>query len=214
VLWPRLRIRRLRILWNRALDVLARTVLTRSRMLLSFGGLRLWMFGWVRLSALAVRLRTVRRWEMLRAVRIVLWSILWPAVRGRLRRGVWFNLRSTLCHVLRQSVRTRTLRKRAVLRQLLRRSRVWIGLRPLQSRSMWGRMLRARRLRKLSSELCRDTESLRLRLLPDTNLREHSGSPARFHKRAWVSARYWSGGTHPGGPFDNDSQATLFAAGR
>jgi hypothetical protein len=103
VFWPRLRIRRLRILWNRALDVPG-TVLTRPWLLLSTGRLRFWMFGWLRLSARAVRLRAIRRREMLRAVRIVLWSVLrpvlwphvWPAVRGRLRRGVRFDLWSAL----------------------------------------------------------------------------------------------------------------------
>ncbi|HEV8067823.1 MAG TPA: hypothetical protein VGP76_08795 [Planctomycetaceae bacterium] len=103
MLWPRLRIRRLRILWNRTLDVLG-TVLTRPWLLLSTGWLRLWMFGWLRLPALVVRLRTIRRREMLLAVRVVLWPVLRPvlrpnvrpAVRGRLRRSVWFNLWSAL----------------------------------------------------------------------------------------------------------------------
>jgi hypothetical protein len=99
MLWPRLRIRRLRILWNRTLDVPG-TVLTRPWLLLSTGWLRLWMFGWLRLPALVVRLRTIRRREMLLAVRIVLRSVLWPVlrpnVRGRLRWGVWFNLWSAL----------------------------------------------------------------------------------------------------------------------
>jgi hypothetical protein len=75
VLWTRLRIRQLWILWNWALDVPG-TVLTRPWLLLSFGRLRFWMFGWMRLSTLAVRLRTIRRRKMLRAVRIVLRSVL------------------------------------------------------------------------------------------------------------------------------------------
>ena len=83
MLWPRLRIRRLWILWNRPLDVPG-TVLTRPWLLLSTGRLRFWMFGWMWLSALAVRLRAIRRREML------------LAVRGRLRRSVWFNLWSAL----------------------------------------------------------------------------------------------------------------------
>jgi len=227
VLWSRLRIRLLRILWNRPLDVLAGTVLTRPWLLLSAGRLRFWMFGWMRLSALAVRLRTIRRREMLLAVRVMLWPVLWPdvwsAVRGRLWRGVRFNLWSALCPVLRQplwfAVRTRPLRMRAVLRQLLRWSRGWIGVRPVRSRSVRSRSVRTRmlcprRLRQLPSELRRNAESLWSGLLPDAHLRDHSGASARFHQPAWVSARYWSGGAHPRCSVDTDSQADVFAARR
>jgi hypothetical protein len=77
----RLRIRRLRIrgLWilrNRALDVLAGTVLARPWLLLSVGGLWFWMFRWMRLSAITVRLRTVRGREM----RLAVWIVLWPVL--------------------------------------------------------------------------------------------------------------------------------------
>jgi hypothetical protein len=86
VLWSRLRIWRLRIrllgIWrlrilrNRALDVLAGTVLARSWLLLSVGGLWFWMFRWMRLSTFTVRLRTLRGREMRLAVRLVLWPVL------------------------------------------------------------------------------------------------------------------------------------------
>jgi hypothetical protein len=229
VLWPRLRIRRLwirllgiwrlRILRNRALDVLAGTVLARPWLLLSVGGLWLWMFGRMRLSAFAVRLRTLRGRAMRLAVRIVLWPVLLQSIlrsdlRGPMRRWLRFGLWSALCSLLRRPLRfaVRTVWMPAVWRQLLRWPRVRTGMRPLRSRSVRGRMLRPRRLRQLPSELRRDTESLRTGLLSD--LRDRSCVPPRFDQPVRLSARYWTGGADPWSSVDTDSQAALFAAGR
>jgi hypothetical protein len=145
---------------------------------------------------------------------VLLQSILRSDLRGPMRRGLRFVLWSALCSLLRRPLRfaVRTVWMPAVWRQLLRWPRVRTGMRPLRSRSVRGRMFRSRRVRQLPFELCRDTESLRTRLLSD--LRNQSCLPSRFDQPARLSARCWTGGADPRRSVDPDSQAALFAAGR
>ena len=185
LLWAgRLRVRLLRAgMWNRAVDGLP-----GSRLLLSARGLWIWMFGGMRLSAGALRVRIFRRHSLLLSLRLVLWPALWPGLRWRMRR--MRPLRSALRSGVRPSaVRVSlwlcALRRRLLCWRLLWRHRT--GVRPLCSRSLCRRMLR-----KLSSEL-RRCARVRRRLQPDPHLRNNAGSSPRCKEPARLSAIGGSG---------------------
>jgi len=209
-------------LWHGAADGLA-------QLRLSFGRLRFRMFGGMRLSAVALRIR-ILWWQPVRlAVRFVLCSGLRRRLRQPLRTGLWSALRFDVWSRLRIALRSGALWLRAVLWQPLRRSRVRLRLQPLRTRRVWFRpvwswsvWLRAmwlrtvcrRVLRELCAQLRGSARSLRSGRRSDADLRGFAGPSARIDEWARLSAGRESRGPDPWPRRDNDSQAAVPTTGR